>query len=222
MKKLRVVSLVKKDKHKLLNELSPFWEKYFNINHEIFSPSKLPSLLDEKIDILFLEAESVSKFKYNYYGQLQNNNDTFKFVLLKEKYEPKVEAELYKNLVDDIVHYDDFRLAKWNSIAVLRRYWNTFSKPTTKIYKTIIADFIENNFSVNGKEIRLTSKEARLLRFFMEHRNKHFTKDELFKKVWKIKDIDRTRVVDQILFKLKKKVGREYFTTSRLKGVMFS
>ena len=221
MKKLEVVSLIKGDKVKAWKETSLSWEKYFNINHEVINPKKIASLLNKKIDILFLEEESVELFKFNYYGIFQNNNDMFKYVLLKKDFEPETEALLYKNLADDIVHYGDETLAKWSSIAVLRRYWNMYAKKTTKIYKTIIADFIENNFSVNGKEISLTSKEARLLRLFMDNRKTYFTKDQLFKKVWKIKDEDRTRVVDQILFKLKKKIGKEFFTTSRAKGVMF-
>lgn len=38
---------------------------------------------------------------------------------------------------------------------------------------------------VSGHEIRLTSKEYELLLFFMEHPNEVFTKEDLFREVWK-------------------------------------
>ena len=109
----------------------------------------------------------------------------------------------------------------WQTISILRRYWSTYSKPTTIIYKGIIADFIEKKVFLDGKNINLTNKEFSLLRFFLENKSKYFSKQEIFEKVWKIKDVDITRVLDQILFKLKKKIGSQFFSVSRKMGVIF-
>jgi DNA-binding response OmpR family regulator len=49
--------------------------------------------------------------------------------------------------------------------------------------------------------------------------DRFISRKELYKKVWKYQDDDSTRVVQQILQKLKTKIGYDYFKTARNKGV---
>ena len=102
----------------------------------------------------------------------------------------------------------------------LRRKWDSFSNGSIIIYEDLIVDFVENRVIVNGKNISLTSKELKLLRFFLLNKKTFKTRKEIFKHVWGYDDNDSTRSVDQMIFKLKNKVGKKYFTTSRLKGFM--
>ena len=197
------------------------WEKYFNVEVRIHDPSEISEILKTKIDILLLDASVEKTFKLEYYKKFQNKNYRFKYIILKNK-RSATDVDMYKRLCDRIVYTDDKKLASWEMISLLRRYWNTNSKSTTIIFRSIIADFIDNTISVEGKNVNLTLKEISVLRVLLLNKEEYVAKNVIYKKVWKFDDKDTTRVLDQIIFKLKKKIGKDYFKVSRTKGVMIN
>ena len=209
-KKINIVSLVPKMHFEKVKLMAKDWEKYFEINIILDTPKNLSKYVNSAIDILFLWSEDLNFFKLSYYSILQKTNPHFKYVAIKKEVE-KTDFEIYKLLVDDIVYTDIWKVAKWKSISILRRYWNTFSKPSTIIYKDIIADFVDNNISVNGQQIELTKKESQLLKLFLRNPGIFLDKNDIFKKIWGF-DEDTSRTLDQMIFKLKKKIGKKYFS----------
>ena len=197
------------------------WKKYFNVEVRIHDPSEITDILKTKIDILLLDASVEKTFKLEYYKKFQNKNYRFKYIILKNK-RAASDVDMYKRLCDRVVYTDEKKLASWEIISLLRRYWNTNSKSTTIIFRSLIADFVDNTISVEGKNVSLTLKEISVLRVLLLKKNEYIPKDVIYKKVWKFDDRDTTRVLDQIIFKLKKKIGKDYFKVSRSKGVMIN
>ena len=218
MKKISLVALTNKRNGSFIQKETKKWEKYFTIDVKTYEPKLLETLLRNKIDLLILDESAEQFFKLEYYKKFQNNNNRFKYIILKKSREAS-DIQLYKRLCDNIIYTNEKKLASWEMMSLLRRFWNTNSKPTTIIFRSIVADFIENTILVEGKEINMTVKEIKVLRILLLNRTEYVSKDEIYKKVWKFDDKDTTRVLDQIIFKLKKKIGKDYFKVSRTSGV---
>lgn len=219
--KLRILTLVKPASQKLWKEVEEEWQKYFKVEQIIDVPENIKKHSKKRIDILFTdEPDAVDNF---YIGLFKNTSQAFAFVGIKDKPSASKDAEWFmKKLVDRIIYTGLSRdYTVWASMSSLRRYWGAYSKPSTIIYKDLIADFVESKFSVNGKEIKLTSKEVDLLRYLLNNRESFIPKKKVFKDVWGFEEMDTTRTVDQMIFKLKNKIGRDYFTIVRNKGVKF-
>lgn len=59
---------------------------------------------------------------------------------------------------------------------------------------------------VNEKEVRLSTKEYELLSFLMEHPNRVFSKEELFKRIWDMDSIGDNATVTVHVKKLREKI----------------
>lgn len=218
-RKLIVLSLVKKSEFEKWRRLEEAWEKYFDIEHIIDTPENIKNYLDHQVDLLFLQDES--EFELSFYDEMRHGNSQFAYVYVT-KLPSDNDIKIYKHLADGIVYTGiSPEYTIWSTISRLRRYWHAYSKPTTIIYKNIIADFVDGVVNVNKKRVSLTSKEMELFKYLIHNRNKFISKDEVFKQVWDVQDVDSTRAFDQMFFKLRKKIGEEYFTIVRNKGIKF-
>ena len=217
---LKVVVLLPKTKrYEILDKIKVEVRKYFNVELIVEDPKKIKNHINSDVDVLVMHAADIGKFQNDYYRQFKDSNKHFKFVVIKME-EESTDFDLYKKLVDDIIYINNQKNAIWKTIAVLRRYWSTYSKPTTIIYKNIIADFIDQNVFVNNKEVALTTKELQLFKFFILNKGKFISKQDIFMKVWGYEE-DTSRAFDQMIFKLKNKIGKDYFKSSRTKGYKF-
>lgn len=220
VKKLRILSLINETHKATWKRTTATWDKYFEFENIIDHPSNIEKYLKKNIDILFMQSHK--QFENQYYQMFSKNNQNFTYVVILNKPSPK-DGEVYKKLADRIIYSglgDDY--LKWATIASLRRYWATHSKSSTIIYKNIIADFAENKFSINNKNIRLTTKEVDLLRYFFKNKDSYISKERIFVDVWGYDGVDTSRSLDQMIFKLKKKIGKEYFSIVRGRGIKFS
>ena len=226
LKSLKIIVFIsKKDlsaKEKFL-WLEKIWSSKFKLDLQIKDPKEISDVVNsqKKLDIVFFTKNELELFTHETYDHFHSKNQLFILSVFKDKMQ-KEDANIYKELVDNIIYLDnDEELLKWHTIAILRRYWDYYSKSTTIIYKGIIIDFIKKNLTLNSKVIKLTSKEFEVIYLLLKSHGKYLTKHDIFKKVWEVEDIDTTRVVDQIIFKLKKKLGSSFFTYKRLRGIKF-
>lgn len=60
---------------------------------------------------------------------------------------------------------------------------------------------------INGESVNLTKTEYDLLLFFMTHRNRVYTRDEIIKQVWPGDIMVTTRAIDTNITRLRKKLG---------------
>lgn len=220
VKKINILILAPKRYHNRVEVVEGLWNKYFDVNIILDEPENIKDYFKMPIDILFLWYKKMHHFEFENYGIFQANNERFKYIVLKKHVDVEEDIQIYKELADDIVYLDEKELYVWKSLAILRRFWNTASKDTTIIYKGIIADFIDHKFNVERKDVELTNKEEHLLRIFMCNIGKFIPKARLFKSIWGYDD-DISRSLDQMIFKLRKKIGSNYITTSRTKGFKF-
>lgn len=221
IKKMKIYSMLTNHDKKSAKKVQIEWEKYFNIDHQIIPSNDANTLKNKRVDIIFVSDKYFKNFSNELIKNLKDKNKQFNFVVITNNNKNDI-LHFLKNYADHVINRDfDKEIAKWQSIAILRRYWNTYSKPTTLLYKNIIADFVENKVSVDGKGVELTTKELKILWYFMNRIGKFISKDELFKKVWEVNDSDSTRVLNQMIFKLKNKIGKKYFHTLRMKGIKF-
>ena len=90
--------------------------------------------------------------------------------------------------------------------AVLRR---TVKEDDTR---TLVAGNIsmkekEHMVFVQGEKVELTHKEFEMLKFFLEHQDVVFTRDELMNRIWGMAYVAETRTVDMHIKTLRKKLG---------------
>ncbi|TWU26863.1 Sensory transduction protein regX3 [Novipirellula galeiformis] len=71
-------------------------------------------------------------------------------------------------------------------------------------FGSVNVDFETHEVLVAGKSVRMTPKELRLLRYFVENPNRVIRRDELLSEVWGMSGNLQTRAVDQFIARLRK------------------
>jgi DNA-binding response OmpR family regulator len=82
-------------------------------------------------------------------------------------------------------------------------------------------DADNHRVSVSGHEVRLTSKEFDLLRYFLAARGRVVSREELLEKVWSYggaAEVD-SRTLDVHILSLRKKLGQEHLRIVTVRGV---
>ncbi|MDI4567817.1 MAG: hypothetical protein E7Y34_01910, partial [Mycoplasma sp.] len=157
-KKLKIVSIIPKKYKETWQKLTNEWDQFFNIEHVIDDFANFDNFLNMHIDFLFIEVNYFEKTLLSTIENFKSINKSFSIIIIKDAFSHR-DAELLKNLADDVINLENgLRYLKWKTLSLLRRYWHTFSKPTTIFHKGLIIDL--NNFYVskNRKIVRLTHK----------------------------------------------------------------
>lgn len=95
--------------------------------------------------------------------------------------------------------------------AVLRRSGpSSFSGSAggTLTFRDLVVDFDRHEVCKAGTNIDLSPREFKLLAFFIEHRGRVLSREELLDGVWGYETIPFTRTVDTHIAKLRKKIER--------------
>lgn len=218
--KIEILVLADSKNQEIIKGLQKSWEHFFNFRVTYDSPSNIEKYTNRLVHVLMLDASDYTKFNLEYYKIWMIKSPKFVYVSLVNKRE-EASVEIYKALVDQILFLDqEEQLLKWNSIAILRRFWNASSKESVVIYREIIADFVEHSIFLNQQKLSLSSKEYEVLKMLIQNRGHFVNKDAIFKKIWH-EDTDVSRTLDQVIQRLRKKVGEKYFASKRLLGVKF-
>jgi DNA-binding response OmpR family regulator len=90
--------------------------------------------------------------------------------------------------------------------AVLRRASGRQAHVETYQFGPVKADFRKGEVRRDGKLLDLTSRELRLLQYFIEHRGEVVGRDQLLDAVWDYDTAPLTRTVDMHVAKLRKKI----------------
>ena len=100
--------------------------------------------------------------------------------------------------------------------AVLRRTSGAREKPRLTMGR-LEMDPESHTVRVDGSRVELTLKEFELLRLFLEHPGRVFTRDQLLERIWSTDYLGETRTVDVHIGTLRTKLGPcgEYIRTVR-------
>ena len=84
-----------------------------------------------------------------------------------------------------------------------------YTKAASKtIYETYEIDKERRIVLEDNKEISLTTLEYDLVLFFIENKNKSFSRDEILKNVWGTDYFGNDRVVDDLIRRVRKKLPK--------------
>lgn len=75
------------------------------------------------------------------------------------------------------------------------------------VYKTIRVDQNEKVCYIDGLEVPLTRTEYDILVFFLTHRNRIYSREEIIREVWSSDVLVSSRAIDTNLTRLRKKLG---------------
>lgn len=236
-KKINIKIVLHKNSNKeLFENIFDYISNWLNLSItyiEDFSNDKnieLTKIENEKIDFFFIDFQK--KFEYifawNFYAKMHENNKNFKLILIKNTIEYD-DIRYFKNGADDIIYinpdfYNDysFEFLKWKFFSLLRRKWDYSKTVHTLIKNGVIIDLIKRHVIINNKEINITKKEFDVLGILVEefnNKNNFLTKNKLFKKIYKVENKGNSRVIDQVIFRLKNKFPNDFFLIDKRKGI---
>lgn len=202
----------------VFRDLRAILETYFWIEIEEINQDQILSITNKKIDFLFVDwkKEFEEILDWDMYHKLHSLNPNFTFVWLKNSFDSS-SYYLLKNGADDILNYgESIQYFKWKAVSIIRRRWDKFSTDNTIIFRGLIIDFIRQTVSLNSRPIDLTAKEFAVLSFLLKHARYEFVnKVFIYREIWQTEDEDFSRSLDQILYKLRLKIGSDYFSNTK-------
>ena len=222
--------LVKKEKIKIkviLNQESnkEVFEKVFAwaedyLELEITYIDNIENIKDIKkvisnVDFCFIHflSQYDKLFAWEFYSWMHDINSKFKMIFVVNQYSEN-DFQLFKNGADDIIYLDkNFENLKWKIFSLLRRFWDTSHSKFTLIRNGILVDLIKQKVIINEKEVNITKKEFQLLSILVEEFNttqQIISKQKIYRILYNDTHYDNTRVVDQLIFRLKKKLGPDF------------
>jgi DNA-binding response OmpR family regulator len=106
--------------------------------------------------------------------------------------------------------------------AILRRVEGSFKKFEEYHFGNIYVNFVKQEANKNGKEIRLTTMEYKILHYFICHKEEVITREKLLDEVWGYDAFPTTRTVDNYILALRKKIEDNPSSPDHLKTVYTS
>lgn len=129
---------------------------------------------------------------------------------------------------------DDYMVKPFNSDeliarveALLRRVQKEELTPVIKFqFGNVVADFGRMEFLKNGKAVSLAAKEAKLLRYLINHRGQVLSRDQILRRVWSEQQYITERTVDVHVAWLRQKLednpqSPQHILTARGEGYRF-
>ena len=112
--------------------------------------------------------------------------------------------------------FDDFCLAPFHPKELEARLRHLFwragrgSRPEIVEYGDFVLNFETYQAALDGKPLDLTYMEYELLKFFVTHSGKVFTREQLLSRVWGYEYYGGARTVDVHVRRLRAKLGEEH------------
>lgn len=167
-------------------------------------------------DFCFVHLQNNSKnklFAWDFYSWIHEINSKFKMVFLLNEV-TETDFQFFKNGGDDIIYLNtDFENLKWKFFSLLRRFWDTSHSKFILIRNGILVDLIKQKVIINDEEVNITKKEFQLLSILVEEFNTNqqiISKHKIYRQLYNDTHSDNTRVVDQLIFRLKRKLGEGF------------
>lgn len=96
-----------------------------------------------------------------------------------------------------------------NSSAIQRGNIEPAATLTEAAFGRTKVNFESHEVTVDGEIVRMTQKELKLLRYFLEHPGRVISRSELLSEVWEISGNLQTRAVDNFIARLRKIIELE-------------
>lgn len=106
--------------------------------------------------------------------------------------------------------------------AILKRQFMHSSQDFVEIEKNIRYNTERFSLYIDDIEIKLTNKEARLLKLFLENKNKVITKEQIFSTLWDYEEEPNDGSLRSYIKTLRKHLGRERIESIKHIGYSFA
>lgn len=184
----------------------------------------------EKFDLVILDIMLPGMNGYDICYAMRKSKDYTPILMLTAK---KFEKDKITGLQ---LGADDYLTKPFNleelltriQVLLRRQQWQQINNISNKLnFANAEIDFDSFTAINNNKPIKLTNLEFKLLKLFSDNESKALSREELFDKVWEIKDVDNLRSVDNFVSRLRKYFEKdpsnpEHFHSIRGVGYKFT
>jgi two-component system alkaline phosphatase synthesis response regulator PhoP len=139
--------------------------------------------------------------------RIRQNNNLVPIIMLTARGQEADKVAGLKSGADDYVTKPFSFLELFARVeAVLRRAQGSADLPDTYEFGNISIDFRKTSALKDGKNLLLSPREFKLLRFMIDHRGEVLARERLLDAVWGYDNVPFTRTVDMHIAKLRKKI----------------
>lgn len=196
------------------------FKKEMKINHQnlkvskvVLDPEKLKYLIHYRFAVVIFDNLRIEEISSKVIKKIKNVFPYTYFIYFCKKYDHNLFLNVLKKEIEFCVSLDFFDNAL---------FFQTIKNIFKKIYKLmrlnhiivfcddLTVNLIDRKVWQNGVEINLTETEFNLFKFFVEHPNAYFSNNKILSRVWGYNE-DNTGIVNQYVFRLKKKIGSKSF-----------
>lgn len=195
---------------KIENILNIFFKKTFHTNsiinaHQIYEKNFPNAIV---IDINLKESNGLTFIK-----ELRKKNKTLPIIVITNNKEINILIEAIKlNLTDYLLK--PFDINKFlNTLNSLAKQILNSGEILVLLKQNIKYDYVEKIVNNEGKDIKLTKNESRLLELLLVNKNKYIKNDEIKKQIWSSKEISDS-AFKSLMNRLSNKIGKETIENS--------
>ena len=212
----------KDDFNGLMDELSSSSYKYKWFEKISDTFNMLNHDLAEGI-VIDADHSEISCFEFCHRIKSTGNLRKTRLIVISANPEESMEISAFKAGADEFVAKPLRRKA---FIKRLFARLNNFLPEVSVLYKVsgkTVLKIDKESYSVylDQTHIPLSRKEFEILHLIASYPGKVFTRDEIFKKVWKRAHDAKERTIDVHILRLRKKIGEEYISTQKGIGYRF-
>ncbi|MFO1519963.1 MAG: response regulator transcription factor [bacterium] len=174
------------------------------------------------VDALILNLESGGKNRLEEFLKLKKRPEMLGVPTLAILPESDLEAdlELLKSIEDFVTTRASHQEIRLRTGSLLRRTGNDSALPPAKLHLGKVEMFPKDlRAEKDGKELKLTSLEFKLLLYFFKYQGRVLSREELLRQVWGYTDVSYTRTVDTFIKRLRSKLGKEGRQIETLRAV---
>jgi DNA-binding response OmpR family regulator len=160
-----------------------------------------------KYDIVLLDVMMPKKDGFEVAEEIRRDNQEIPIIFLTAK---SLKEDKIKGLTigadDYITKPFSMEILELKMNAILRRTEKKEEKPVLDIYEAgaSILDYKNHKLTTHEKEIKLTTKEAELLRLFFERKNELLEREFALRHVWQDDSYFTARSMDVFISKIRK------------------
>ncbi len=195
---------------KIENILNIFFKKTFHTNsiinaNQIYEKNFPNAIV---IDINLKESNGLTFIK-----ELRKKNKTLPIIVITNNKEINILIEAIKlNLTDYLLK--PFDINKFlNTLNSLAKQILNSGEILVLLKQNIKYDYVEKIVNNEGKDIKLTKNESRLLELLLVNKNKYIKNDEIKKQIWSSKEISDS-AFKSLMNRLSNKIGKETIENS--------
>ena len=195
---------------KIENILNIFFKKTFHTNsiinaNQIYEKNFPNAIV---IDINLKESNGLTYIK-----ELRKKNKTLPIIVITNNKEINILIEAIKlNLTDYLLK--PFDINKFlNTLNSLAKQILNSGEILVLLKQNIKYDYVEKIVNNEGKDIKLTKNESRLLELLLVNKNNYIKNDEIKKQIWSSKEISDS-AFKSLMNRLSNKIGKETIENS--------